>query len=189
MGVGQTGPRHGQSMSRWALETGLVELFCVALFSWLFASVARPLWSGDTWPYALLGLLTLDVVLVQGGCYWLAAYRRLHTPRSRRRLSPALSLRGLQAMYAANVALLMVFPLLLAVGVATRWVETDLPGLIFGVALYLFAVGEFVHYFLWKINMRADERAAGRRRSRRVPARFRRELRQARAAAAHAEGR
>ena len=56
-------------------------------------------------------------------------------------------------------------------------------GIFAGLSLFLFACGEFVHYFLFKINMRPREWRAARARGRPVPARFRRELRRAEAAA------
>ncbi|MGS2640149.1 hypothetical protein [Streptosporangium sp. G12] len=176
-------------MTRWLLETGLLELFNVGLFSWLYLHPVRWLWDGDNRPYALVGLLTLNVVLVEGGCYWLAKFWLL----SRRRTSrgdPRARLCGLQALYAFNVALLLVFPVVVVVGIATRGIGTSPTGLLLGAGLYGFAVGEFVHYFLWKINMRSGERARARRGSRRIPARFLRELRRARAAVSalrHAE--
>ena len=44
------------------------------------------------------------------------------------------------------------------------------------LGLYIFGLGEFVHYFVWKINMRGSERRRQRQSTRRIPARFRREL-------------
>ena len=181
MGIGQTGPRTGQRMTRWLLATGLLELLNVVLFSWLYLYPVRRLWAGGSWPYALVGLLTLNVILIEGGCYWLGKFWLLSKRRTARG-NPKARLRGLQALYASNVALLLAFPIVLSVGIATRGIGTGLTSLLLGVGLYGFAVGEFVHYFLWKINMRSEERALAHRGSRRIPARFLRELRRARAA-------
>ena len=51
--------------------------------------------------------------------------------------------------------------------------------LLLGGVLYLFAVGEFVQYFLYKINPRPREGRAMWQRGRMPPARLRRELRRA----------
>ncbi|MEU8200073.1 hypothetical protein [Streptosporangium sp. NPDC049046] len=167
-------------MTRWLLETGLLELVSLGLFLWMYLYPGQRLWAGDGWPYAPAGMLTLGVVLVEGGVYWLVKFWLLSGRRTRRG-SPEIRLRGLQALYVFNVVLLLVFPVVLSVGIVVRGVGKDLPGLLLGVGLYVFAVGEFVHYFLWKINMRSAERASARRGSRRIPARFLRELRRARA--------
>jgi hypothetical protein len=157
-------------MAAWLLETGVLELVSAVLITYLFLVRGRSWWAGPPLPVAVL---TLDLVLIQGAGYWFLKLRSLRTRRPGR-AGPRWRLRALQVLYAADVALLTAFPAVAALSGAD-----DLSGLLLGAALWAFALAEFVHYFLWKINMRASERA----RPRRVPGRILRELRRARGAA------
>lgn len=62
----------------------------------------------------------------------------------------------LRALYSANLALLLIFPLVL-LGAFIIGRSLRLGDAIFGLGLYLFGLGEFIHYFVWKINMRPGE--------------------------------
>jgi hypothetical protein len=83
----------------------------------------------------------------------------------------------LRALYLGTGLLLLIFPLAVVAGFA--FASPAPGGLLFGGALYLFAVGEFVHYFLFKINMRPREWRESWRQGRLPPARLRRELHRA----------
>jgi hypothetical protein len=124
-------------------------------------------------PLALLGFATLVIILLEGTGYWLVMLRRLGRP-SHETQSPATVRQRVtivRALYAANGILLLIFPLVYlirAIGSEIDW-QTGDPW--FGLGLYLFAVGEFVHYFVVKIVR--NDRAT---RNTRQPSRFRREL-------------
>jgi hypothetical protein len=154
-------------MAAWLLETAVLELVGAALISWLVLVQWRDWWSGPVVPVAVA---TVDVVLVVGAGYWFSTWDAVRR-RGPSRLSPAVRLRALQALYAVTAAALLAFPVVALAG------GTDVPSLVLGGAVWAFAVAEFVHYFVWKINMRRRER--GRLR----PARLRRSLQRARAAA------
>ena len=111
----QTGPAKGQRMSTWLLVTGLVEIANVAVFTFLAFVIIGG--REGPWPLAWIGVLTLDLILLEGGVYWLLK----------------------------------------------RWSVGH-------------ALGEFVHYFVFKINMRAAERRLASQRGRLVRARLWRAL-------------
>jgi len=89
-------------------------------------------------------------------------------------MAPRPRLRLLQAVYALTGLSLLVYPALLAIRLLSG-LPVERGDALLGAGLWLFGVGEFVHYFIVKINMRPDER----RRGRPVPARLRRELERA----------
>jgi hypothetical protein len=169
-----TGPAPGQRMRAWLAWTGAGELASIVVFSvlaWRFTQ-GRVM----AWPFTLFGLVLLDLVLIQGAAYWLVKRQRAG------RGWPARSrLALIRALYAANVLALASFPLavVVAFALAPWWVRV--PDVLAGMALFLFACGEFMHYFLFKINMRPREWRAARRHGRPIPARFFRELRRAEA--------
>jgi hypothetical protein len=154
-------------MEAWLLETAVLELVGAALISWLVLVQWRGLWSGPVVPVAVA---TVDAVLVVGAGYWFTTWDAVRR-RGPSRLSPAVRLRALQALYAVIVVVLLAFPVVaLARG-------GDVPSLVLGGAVWAFAVAEFVHYFVTKINMRRRERGRPR------PARLRRALQRAQVAA------
>ncbi len=171
-----TGPKPGQGMRSWLAWTGGVELANTLIFSALLWSITldRP----GPWPLSLLGLATLDLLLLQGGLYWLLKGRG-----AARRWPAERRLRLLRLLYAANALLLLLFPLaiLLRLTVVPRPIR--LPDLLLGLGYYLFAFAEFVHYFIFKINMRPRELRSAWSRRRLVRARLWRELRRAEAEA------
>lgn len=170
----QTGPAPNQSMRNWLARTGLLEWFNVGLFSFLLWRSAREPGS-PIGPFAVLGLVTLNLVLIEGGLYWLLKRRHGGTPR------PAIRrLRLLRAVYAGNALLLLLFPAALLATIASGDAPTGADVLI-GCGLYLFGLGEFAHYFLFKINMRPAEWRRAWRARHPVPARILREYRRARA--------
>lgn len=171
-GFGPTGPATGQPMRRWLAITGVLEILngvvVLPAFTWLMGEE----FPGLVGPFVWLGVVTLGLILIEGGMYWLLKrdwFER--TPASVR-------LRGLREAYVASIALLCVFPALLVavllVGAAPRADDLAL-----GTFWYLFGVGEFVHYFMVKITMRGRELRRLLRTGRPIPARFRREVRRA----------
>jgi hypothetical protein len=166
----QTGPALHQSMDRWLLWTGGAEILNVGIFLFLFRQLGHafpPL----TGPMAMIGFATLSIILVEGGLYWWGKRLRLS-----HHLSTHLQRSLLKAMYVTNGILLLVFPAVLVGSLVTDTVSFHVGDIIFGLVWYLFGVGEFIHYFIWKINMRSAERTQQRKTGRRIPARFRREL-------------
>ncbi len=166
----QTGPAPKQSMDNWLLWTGSLEIFNVLVFTFLWWTLNTIIPSTQDL-LSLLGLLTLNLVLLEGGLYWLLARARFFKKTPARVRLPLL-----QGVYAANVLALLVFPVaaLLRAGPTFDWGDFWL-----GAGFYLFGFGEFLHYFIFKINMRPNERE--RTGSIFVPARLLRELRRARA--------
>ena len=88
-------------------------------------------------------------------------------------------------LYVGTALALLVFPLTLVARVISASVASAVGDLLLGGALYLFAVGEFVHSF---ISMRTREWRAMWQRGQRAPARLRHELRRAEAAARRGAG-
>ena len=168
----QTGPAPGQEMRSWLVWTGVGELFNVPLFTTIAWFFLRD--RSGPWTFTAIGLATLNLILLEGGLYWLA---------KRWRGGQRWQTGFLNTLYALTGLALLVFPLALLVGLGRGLAAPRPADLILGTALYAFALGEFVHYFLVKINMRPREWRAGWRQRQPQPARFRRELRRARLAA------
>ncbi len=170
----QTGPARDQSMRGWLVWTGVLEWANVVGFGVVFWRFGEG--SSGVGRFAVLGLATLEVVLFEGGAYWLVK-RRAGGLRG----SAARRLRLFRALYAGNVFLLLVFPVALLAAVVSGRGPGGTDALL-GAALYLLGLGEFVHYFVWKINMRPAEFRRAWRARRPVPARLWREYRRARRA-------
>lgn len=164
----QTGPAKGQRMDSWLVWTGVVEIVNIPIFSLLalLLVAGRP----GPWYLTAIGVLTLDVLLLEGGLYWLGKRWRIGSG-----LGPRIRLRLLRLLYVGNALLLLTFPLVAIISIRGQ-VPPGAFDLLLGLAYYLFAFGEFIHYFLFKINMRPGERRLAREKGHRVPARFRREL-------------
>ncbi len=88
----------------------------------------------------------------------------------------ALLLRGL---YVLKVLLLLTLPASILAAVVTGAPALALYDVLIGLGCYLFGVGEFLHYFVFKINARPRELKRLLRERRPMPARLLRELRQA----------
>jgi hypothetical protein len=161
-------------MSSWLVWTGLLEWCNIFLFGGLLWLLARRN-GGLVGPATLVSYLTAALILLQGGGYWLAK-RWCFGPTP-----PGLT--TLRLLYGANLLLLLVFPATLLVLFASRQ-HPATGDLLLGSAIYLFAVGEFLHYFIWKINMRGRELRRALRTGHLPPARFRREYARAKAQAA-----
>lgn len=163
----QTGPAPRQRMASWLAWTGLLEWFNVALAGW-FLWYLSGRYPGFIGPFAVLGYLTLALFLIEGGGYWLVKRRRGALLAARARLWL------LRMLYGVNLVLLLVFPLAL-LGVFATGRPPGVGDAIFGLALYLFGFGEFIHYFVRKINMRSREWRRFLRTGQPIAARFRRE--------------
>jgi glycosyltransferase involved in cell wall biosynthesis len=168
----QTGPAPRQPMRSWLIWTGLLEWFNVALFAGILWWWSRH--TGRTvGPFVMLGFLTLAAILIQGGGYWLVKWWWGN------RLAARMRLALLRGLYRGDLALLLIFPLALF-GAFAIGRSPSLGDAIFGVGLYLFGFGEFIHYFVWKINMRPREWRRFLCTGQPIPARFRREYERAR---------
>jgi hypothetical protein len=168
----QTGPAPRQSLDAWLRWTGIVEIANVGVFSFLWW-ILNGLLPGTQDILSILGLLTLDLILLEGGIYWLLVRARYFQKTS----APA-RYRMLRAVYVMNVLALLVFPAGLLRALQPGGVE--FVDLLFGAGFYLFGLGEFLHYFAFKINMRPYEWRDALQNRRFVPARLLRELRRAR---------
>ncbi len=169
----QTGPAPKQSMDNWLLITGIVEIANIAVFGFLCWTLSN-LFGTTEKTFTIIGFLTLAVMLLEGGMYWLLVRGRFF------RKSPAkLRLRLLQGVYGINILLMLVFPVLLLIRAASGY-PIQLADVLLGGGFYLFGVGEFLHYFVFKINMRPYEWRNAMQTGKFVPARVRRELHRAR---------
>lgn len=166
-----------QQVRRQLLSLAAGEFVSVCVFAFFLWRVRDRYGPTAVGPLALLGFATLAIILIEGTLYWLMTLRRIN--RTDRQMQPREKVHQraafVRALYTANGILLAIFPLVLivrAIGGEVSWQTGDLW---FGLGLYLFALGEFVHYFVVKIVRSDRDRAA---RSPRQHARFRRELTQ-----------
>jgi hypothetical protein len=169
----QTGPAPRQSMRSWLLWTGVLELINVVLFFfvWLMVNWVLP---GTRDLLSILGMLVVVIILIEGGVYWLLARGRFF------QRAPAVTrLRLLRGLYGFNILLVLAYPLALIISVASG-APIDWADVLLGGAFYLFGLGEFLHYFVFKINMRPYELRQVIRTGKTIPARFLRELQRAR---------
>lgn len=136
----QTGPAKDQSMRGWLAWTRVLEWANVVMFAGVFWRFGDG--SSGVGRFAVLGLVTLEVVLFEGGAYWLLKRRAggLWGSAARR-------LRLLRALYAGNVFLLLVFPVALVAAVVSGRGPGGTDALL-GATLYLLGLGEFVQYFV-----------------------------------------
>ena len=123
---------------------------------------------------SLVGVMTLNVVLLQGGLYWLIKRKRFL-----KAIPATIRWYVLVGLYILMSPLMCVFPMV----VTMRWLLGYPLGLgdgLIGACYYLFGVGEFIHYFWFKINMRPYEWRGMLRDRQLVAARLLREYRQVR---------
>lgn len=168
----QTGPAPKQSLDQWLLWTGVLEIVNIPIFSFLWWTLNRII-PGDEDLLSLLGLLTTALILLEGGIYWLMVRARWfqRTPAVQR-------FRVLRTVYGFNIILLLIF-LIAALIRALQPEPVDRADLLLGAGFYLFGLGEFVHYFVIKINMRPYEWSFALKNRQVIPARIRRELQRA----------
>lgn len=170
----QTGPAANQSMDSWLIWTSCLELLNAGLFSLLmwYLTYLKP---GIVGHFSVVGLVTLNALLVQGGLYW-----SLKRSRFFETFPASHILRLLRGLYVLDVLLLLVFPASLLAVIATGAPALAFYDVLIGLGCYLFAAGEFLHYFVFKINARPRELKRLLREGRPAPARLLKELRQAR---------
>lgn len=173
----QTGPGPDQPMRTWLAWTGGIEIINIAIFGIVLWRLERAM-PGLVGPLSLIGFGTLSVLLLEGGLYWL-----VKRARPLPHVSSAWQLRLLQFLYVANGIVMLIFPLALLSTLVRGVPPLAIGDALIGSGWYLFGLGEFIHYFFWKINMRGSERQRQRTSARRIPARFRRELVRAQRAA------
>lgn len=168
----QTGPAPKQAMDQWLLWTGVLEIANIAIFGFLWSILTRRI-TGEARIFSILGFITLSAILLEGGAYWLLVRARFF-----QRAPEKLRLRLLQGLYGFNILFLLAFPVMLIVRAAAG-LPIEGADLLLGGAYYLFALGEFVHYFVFKINMRPYQWKRALQTGRFVPARLLRELHRA----------
>lgn len=168
----QTGPAPRQSMRSWLLWTGVLELINVVLFFfvWLTVNWALP---GTQDLLSILGMLVVVIILIEGGVYWLLARGRFF-----QRAPAKTRVRLLRGLYAFNILLVLAYPVALIITIVSG-APIDWADVLLGGAFYLFGVGEFLHYFVFKINMRPYELRQVIRTGKTIPARILRELQRA----------
>jgi hypothetical protein len=175
-----TGPKPKQSMQNWLIWTGIGELTNVGVFFFVWYSFNHVL-PGATDILSILGLITLEFILLIGGLYWLLVRIRFF------QTAPILTrLCLLKGLYGIAIFLMLIFPIGVIIcslideniklPFSTAMERSDF---MLGLFFYVFGVGEFLHYFIFKINMRRYERENSRRTHRFIPARLLRELRRA----------
>lgn len=169
----QTGPAPKQSLDNWLIWTGVIEIINIPIFSFLWWSLNLML-PGDEDVLSLAGLATLGVILLEGGLYWLLVRARFF-----QRTPARFRLFLLQGVYLANILLLLVFPAILILRLLAGQ-PVEVGDFLLGAGYYLFGFGEFLHYFIFKINMRPYELRLALQKRQFVPARLMRELRRAR---------
>lgn len=164
-----------QALRRRLRSLALGELTATVIFAVALYTVQRRSAGWLVGPLTWLGYGTLALILLQGTLYWFLALRRVDTPRRSRgqRDAPERGALSVRAFYLANALLLALFPTVCAIRALRGEVDWGTGDPWLGSALYLFAVGEFVHYFVIKIVRSDRDRAA---RGRWQAARFRREL-------------
>jgi hypothetical protein len=175
-----TGPKPKQSMQNWLIWTGIGELTNVGVFYFVWWSFNHLL-PGATDILSILGLLTLEFILLIGGLYWLLVHVKLF-----RKMPSRTRFYLLVGLYGFTVFIMSIFP----IGVIICFLMGEIlklpfstametPDFLLGLFFYVFGAGEFLHYFIFKINMRRYERENSHRTHRFVPARLLRELRHA----------
>lgn len=87
--------------------------------------------------------------------------------------------RLLRGLYVLDALLLLVFPSSVLAAIATGAPALALYDVLIGLGCYLFGAGEFLHYFVFKINARPRELKRSLRQGRPTPAHLLKELRQA----------
>lgn len=159
----QTGPVPNQSMESWLRRTAVMEYLNIALFYALWVVLTL---QGRSGPKSLVAVTLASLLLAQGGAYWWlkasGAIRR-ESSRTIRRTIIALIIMDAVALAAGGLVILAV--------PGRGFTDVALASV-----LYLLAIGEYVHYYFFKINMRASERAIMRENGVRPRARLRREL-------------
>jgi hypothetical protein len=182
-----TGPAPGQSMKNWLAWTGGLEIYNAVQFSVIYVILGY-FHFHHFGPVSLTGSIMTALILAQGGWYWLAKRSDWFdvTPAARREKI----LRGLYFLdyiLAASLPVVILITLgrLLLVPDEFAWPVTfsgwtgAIGEWLVGGVYYLFGVGEFLHYFVFKINMRPDELRRMQKTGKLIPARFLRELRRA----------
>lgn len=158
-----------QALRRQLKSLWLGELVATIVFVFAYFSIRASLPHLRLGGLSLLALVTLCLILLQGSAYWWLKLRQLDPPH--RPIDPRL----LQVAFLGSLLLLLTYPAALLLAVFNGTIEDSLPDALVGAGLYVFALGEFVHYFLVKITRSDTDRQALKRR-RQVTARLMREL-------------
>jgi hypothetical protein len=175
-----TGPKPKQSMKNWLIWTGIGELTNVGVFYFVWLRLNHML-PGATDILSILGLSTLEFILLIGGLYWLLVRIKFF-----QKIPGPTRLYLLMGLYGFSIFIMVIFPIgvIICSLMSERlnlpfFTAMEMPDFMLGLFFYLFGAGEFLHYFVFKINMRRYERENSHRTHRFVPARLLRELRRA----------
>ncbi|PZW18230.1 hypothetical protein EI42_06268 [Thermosporothrix hazakensis] len=119
--------------------------------------------------YTLIGLLSLDCILLEAALYWFLKYRGLFE-----RLSLTTRLLLFRVLYPFNWLLMAIGPAIVLIEAAQgRFVYS--PDFILGLLLFVFGLGEFINYCYFKINMSREEKERMAEQRRRPAGRLMRE--------------
>lgn len=162
-----------QHLRRSLLNLAVGELAAVAVFLFLYTR-AQAEWGAErVGNFTLLALVILCLILVQGSAYWLL--KRAIISGRHLRIPPAVW----SALFLLNAALLLAYPVAFIITILGEN-SINSTDVLIGSGMYLFAIAEFVHYFIVKLVRSRDDQAArradGRRVRRQVNARLMREL-------------
>lgn len=126
---------------------GWGEWLAACVFAFVAAFSLDGVWGAlDARAAVWWALMPLLAVLLQAGAYWLAARSWVGTGRMPRALAQAIL-----AVRTLNVGLLGVS----LVGIVATWPSTVLGGMV-AIAIWLFAVAEYVNYFVVRLAYRPD---------------------------------
>lgn len=145
------------SLRRTYFSLGTGELTAAAVFALLAATTAAPMLSPGAEQALWFALAPLLVVLVQAGCYWLTARGRIGTTA----LMPAPLARAFRFFRVLDPLLLAAA----AIGVVTFWPENATAAVLV-VGVWLFAVVEYLNYFVVRLSYPVGEWWRGVRRRR-----------------------
>lgn len=158
-----------QTIRRKLKSLALGELTATIVFIVAWFSLRATFGTEIFGSYSLLSLAILCLILLEGSAYWWLKLRQLDQPQQS--IDPHL----VQIAFALSMLLLFAYPAAVTITMLNGTIEDSLVDVVIGGGLYIFALGEFVHYFLVKIVRSGSDRQALKRR-RQVTARMMREL-------------
>ncbi|SIT16118.1 hypothetical protein SAMN05421790_11638 [Kroppenstedtia eburnea] len=155
-------------LKRKLLSLALGELVAVVSFCFcihVLKSTGESFYIG--WQ-TFMGLGWLTVILIQGSAYWLYKYLRIRNGRY------YLTNRFFRALALSNFVFMISFPVITLFIVIFSNFQFSWSDFVLGWFLYLFSIGEYIHYFKKKVVMPPHERIR-RKNNIPVPARIQRE--------------
>lgn len=144
-------------LRRTYLSLGMGELTAAAVFALVAAPAGARVLAPRAEQALWFALVPLVLVLVQAGCYWLSARHRIGTAA----LMPAPLARAFRLFRVLDPVLLAAG----AIGVVAFWPE-NVTAAVFVVGVWLFAVVEYLNYFVVRLSYPVGEWWRGVRRRR-----------------------